>query len=97
MIKRLHISQAVERDKGKKGKISKKRKKSKKKASKKSKKKKEKDLTPDRTTEVIIYKLPSLPVTWHSMLVAKFLTMNTIEQNSLTMYACFSHCSKKWF
>ena len=44
--------QAVERDKGKKGKISKKRKKSKKKASKKSKKKKEKDLTPDRTSEV---------------------------------------------
>ena len=53
----------MERDKGKKGKISKKRKKSKKKASKKSKKKKEKDLTPDRTTEVIIYKLLSLPVT----------------------------------
>ena len=44
--------QAVERDKGKKGKISKKRKKSKKKASKKGKKKKDKDLTPDRTTEV---------------------------------------------
>ena len=66
MIKRLHISQAVERDKGKKGKISKKRKKSKKKASKKSKKKKEKDLTPDRTTEVISYKLPSPQVTWLS-------------------------------
>ncbi len=44
---------AVERDKGKKGKISKKRKKSKKKQSKKGKKKKDKDLTPDRTTEVL--------------------------------------------
>ena len=44
--------QAVERDKGKKGKISKKRKKGKKKASKKKGKKKDKDLTPDRTTEV---------------------------------------------
>lgn len=46
--------QAVERDKGKKGKISKKRKRSKKKASKKGKKKKDKDLTPDRTTEVFV-------------------------------------------
>ena len=44
--------QAVERDKGKKGKISKKRKRIKKKQSKKGKKKKDKDLTPDRTTEV---------------------------------------------
>ena len=46
------VLQAVERDKGKKGKISKKRKKGKKKASKKKGKKKDKDLTPDRTTEV---------------------------------------------
>lgn len=46
------VEKAVERDKGKKGKISKKRKKTKKKASKKGKKKKDKDLTPDRTTEV---------------------------------------------
>ena len=45
------VLQAVERDKGKKGKIAKKKKK-KGKASKKGKKKKEKDLTPDRTTEV---------------------------------------------
>ena len=45
------VFQAVERDKGKKGKIAKKKKK-KGKASKKGKKKKEKDLTPDRTTEV---------------------------------------------
>ena len=45
------VLKAVERDKGKKGKIAKKKKK-KGKASKKGKKKKEKDLTPDRTTEV---------------------------------------------
>ena len=45
--------QAVERDKGKKGKISKKRKSKKgKKGAKKKGKKKDKDLTPDRTTEV---------------------------------------------
>ena len=48
----ISFLQAVERDKGKKGKISKKRKKGKKKASKKKGKKKDKDLTPDRTTEV---------------------------------------------
>ena len=48
------FSKAVERDKGKKGKISKKRKKGKKKASKKKGKKKDKDLTPDRTTEVSV-------------------------------------------
>ena len=50
----FHFFKAVERDKGKKGKISKKRKKSKKKQSKKGKKKKDKDLTPDRTTEVLL-------------------------------------------
>uniref|UniRef100_A0A0K2V662 AAA+ ATPase domain-containing protein n=1 Tax=Lepeophtheirus salmonis TaxID=72036 RepID=A0A0K2V662_LEPSM len=48
---------AVERDKGKKGKISKKRKKTKKKANKKGKKKKDKDLTPDRTTESLVEEL----------------------------------------
>lgn len=48
---------AVERDKGKKGKISKKRKRSKKKQSKKGKKKKDKDLTPDRTTESLYEEL----------------------------------------
>ena len=50
------IPQAVERDKGKKGKISKKRKKGKK-GSKKGKKKKDKDLTPDRTTESLFEEL----------------------------------------
>ena len=50
------IQQAVERDKGKKGKISKKRKKGKK-GSKKGKKKKDKDLTPDRTTESLFEEL----------------------------------------
>ena len=49
-------SQAVERDKGKKGKISKKRKKGKK-GQKKGKKKKDKDLTPDRTTESLFEEL----------------------------------------
>ena len=49
-------NQAVERDKGKKGKISKKRKKGKK-GSKKGKKKKDKDLTPDRTTESLFEEL----------------------------------------
>ena len=49
--------QAVERDKGKKGKITKKRKRVKKKASKKGKKKKDKDLTPDRTTESLYEEL----------------------------------------
>ena len=48
--------QAVERDKGKKGKISKKKKKGKK-GSKKGKKKKDKDLTPDRTTESLFEEL----------------------------------------
>lgn len=48
---------AVERDKGKKGKISKKRKRTKKKQSKKGKKKKDKDLTPDRTTESLYEEL----------------------------------------
>ncbi len=56
----VHLSidfQAVERDKGKKGKISKKRKRAKKKQSKKGKKKKDKDLTPDRTTESLYEEL----------------------------------------
>ena len=55
---------AVERDKGKKGKISKKRKKSKKKQSKKGKKKKDKDLTPDRTTEVLLNSFVKLKTTF---------------------------------
>ena len=50
------IAKAVERDKGKKGKISKKRKKGKK-GQKKGKKKKDKDLTPDRTTESLFEEL----------------------------------------
>jgi len=50
------LKAAVERDKGKKGKISKKRKKGKK-GSKKGKKKKDKDLTPDRTTESLFEEL----------------------------------------
>ena len=50
------IFQAVERDKGKKGKISKKRKRTRQKG-KKGKKKKDKDLTPDRTTESLFEEL----------------------------------------
>ena len=56
LISSYGILQAVERDKGKKGKVSKKRK-HKKKASKKGKKKKDKDLTPDRTTESLYEEL----------------------------------------